>query len=59
MFRRIYSQHDSGTACTPYTSRDDRDGNYIMFASATSGDRGNNRKFSECSRSNMSAVSAA
>ena len=31
-------------------------GNYIMFASATSGDRDNNNKFSHCSIQNISAV---
>ena len=31
-------------------------GNYIMFASATSGDRDNNNKFSSCSIQNISAV---
>ena len=31
-------------------------GNYIMFASATSGERPNNSKFSNCSIGNISAV---
>ena len=52
-------QHDSGDSCTPYTSRGSSAGNYIMFASATSGERSNNRKFSSCSKGNISAVSTA
>lgn len=31
-------------------------GNFIMFASATSGDKPNNAKFSRCSVGNISAV---
>ena len=45
-------QHDYPNDCRPGGSR----GNYIMFASATSGDRDNNNKFSHCSKSNISAV---
>ena len=33
-----------------------RVGNYIMFASATSGERPNNSKFSNCSKGNISSV---
>lgn len=32
------------------------DGNFIMFASATSGDKPNNAKFSPCSVANISSV---
>ena len=45
------SLHDPAS-CRPGGSR----GNYIMFASATSGDRDNNNKFSPCSVKNISAV---
>ncbi|XP_061737935.1 disintegrin and metalloproteinase domain-containing protein 10 isoform X1 [Nerophis ophidion] len=50
------SPHDSGTECTPGVSRDKEAGNYIMYSSATSGDKPNNNKFSDCSIRNMSAV---
>ncbi|KAK3597919.1 hypothetical protein CHS0354_042260 [Potamilus streckersoni] len=52
------SPHDSGAACAPFgTNREDaNDGNYIMFASATMGDRPHNDKFSTCSRGNISQV---
>jgi len=46
------SPHDYPEACRPGGSK----GNYIMFASATSGDRDNNNKFSSCSIQNISAV---
>jgi len=46
------SPHDYPAACRPGGSN----GNYIMFASATSGDRDNNNKFSPCSVKNISAV---
>jgi len=46
------SPHDYPAECRPGGS----DGNYIMFASATSGDRDNNNKFSPCSVKNISAV---
>ena len=53
-------QHDSGVECTPFSRNPpDQDGNYIMFASATSGDRPNNREFSECSIRNMTQVIVA
>lgn len=39
-----YFQHDP-EQCTP----GGEDGNYIMFARATSGDKRNNNKFSPCS----------
>ncbi|XP_074661088.1 disintegrin and metalloproteinase domain-containing protein 10-like isoform X2 [Tubulanus polymorphus] len=51
------SPHDSGDECTPYSSsKQNPNGNYIMFASATSGDKSNNRMFSPCSKSNISEV---
>ncbi|CAL8109487.1 unnamed protein product [Orchesella dallaii] len=46
------SPHDYPNKCRPGGS----DGNFIMFASATSGDRPNNSKFSECSIRNISSV---
>jgi len=46
------SPHDWPEDCRPGGV----EGNYIMFASATSGDRHNNNKFSHCSKSNISAV---
>ena len=46
------SPHDYPEKCRP----GGKDGNYIMFASATSGDRYNNNKFSNCSKQNVSAV---
>jgi len=46
------SPHDYPSECRP----GGKAGNYIMFASATSGDRDNNNKFSHCSKSNISAV---
>lgn len=46
------SPHDYPVECRPGGSR----GNYIMFASATSGDRPNNSKFSPCSVKNISIV---
>ncbi|XP_076366430.1 disintegrin and metalloproteinase domain-containing protein 10-like isoform X2 [Tachypleus tridentatus] len=46
------SPHDYPEECRPGGSR----GNYIMYASATSGDRYNNNKFSPCSIRNISAV---
>ncbi len=50
-------QHDSGSYCTPYSSTPpDANGNFIMFASATSGDRPNNSKFSPCSKDNVTLV---
>ncbi|KAK2193932.1 hypothetical protein NP493_4g01002 [Ridgeia piscesae] len=51
------SPHDSGDECTPYskTPRDPK-GNYIMYASATSGDKDNNDQFSPCSIRNMTLV---
>ncbi|XP_076444625.1 disintegrin and metalloproteinase domain-containing protein 10-like isoform X2 [Babylonia areolata] len=53
------SPHDIGSAeCAPYgTSLSDAaSGNYIMFPSATSGDKPNNNKFSKCSIGNMSLI---
>ena len=46
------SPHDYPEKCRP----GGKEGNYIMFASATSGDRYNNNKFSNCSKQNVSAV---
>lgn len=45
-------QHDFPPECRP----GGLDGNYIMFASATSGNRPNNSKFSKCSIGNISNV---
>ena len=57
----LYSfwQHDSGTECTPGESKNlgqKENGNYIMYARATSGDKLNNNKFSLCSIRNISQV---
>eukprot|EP00080_Pristionchus_pacificus_P015715 PDM75735.1 sup-17 [Pristionchus pacificus] len=46
------SPHDFPADCQPGLP----DGNFIMFASATSGDKPNNAKFSRCSVGNISAV---
>ncbi|XP_077288969.1 zinc-dependent metalloprotease kuz isoform X2 [Arctopsyche grandis] len=46
------SPHDYPNECRP----GGLNGNYIMFASATSGDRPNNSKFSACSVGNISNV---
>ncbi|CAH1403366.1 unnamed protein product [Nezara viridula] len=46
------SPHDYPQECRPGGLK----GNYIMFASATSGDRPNNSKFSSCSIGNISKV---
>ncbi|XP_050669592.1 disintegrin and metalloproteinase domain-containing protein 10 [Leptidea sinapis] len=46
------SPHDYPSECRPGGQA----GNYIMFASATSGDRPNNSRFSACSVGNISAV---
>ena len=46
------SPHDYPAECRPGGGN----GNFIMFASATSGDRDNNNKFSPCSVKNISAV---
>ncbi|XP_059056733.1 disintegrin and metalloproteinase domain-containing protein 10 [Achroia grisella] len=46
------SPHDYPSECRPGGQQ----GNFIMFASATSGDRPNNSKFSTCSVGNISAV---
>ncbi|XP_029935884.1 disintegrin and metalloproteinase domain-containing protein 10 [Myripristis murdjan] len=53
------SPHDSGVECTPGESKmqDKKEqGNYIMYARATSGDKLNNNKFSICSIRNISQV---
>uniref|UniRef100_A0A6G1S4U6 ADAM10 endopeptidase n=1 Tax=Aceria tosichella TaxID=561515 RepID=A0A6G1S4U6_9ACAR len=46
------SPHDYPADCRPGGPQ----GNYIMFQSATSGERSNNNKFSSCSIRNISAV---
>ncbi|KAM9493089.1 disintegrin and metalloproteinase domain-containing protein 10 [Clarias gariepinus] len=53
------SPHDSGSECTPGESKSSdmkENGNYIMYARATSGDKLNNNKFSICSIRNISQV---
>lgn len=52
------SPHDSGTLCAPYGTdrKEAEDGNYIMFASATMGDKPNNDDFSICSLDNITRV---
>lgn len=53
------SPHDIGSdECAPFgTSRSDASGgNYIMFPSATSGDKTHNDDFSPCSRDNMTRI---
>lgn len=47
-----FFQHDYPADCRP----GGLNGNFIMFASATSGDRPNNSKFSTCSVRNISSV---
>lgn len=51
-FLSLLFQHDYPQDCRP----GGLSGNYIMFASATSGDRPNNSKFSTCSIRNISNV---
>ena len=46
------SPHDFPNHCKP----GGQDGNFIMFASATSADKPNNNKFSDCSIANMSNI---
>ncbi|KAK4021038.1 hypothetical protein OUZ56_002972 [Daphnia magna] len=46
------SPHDYPSHCRP----GGQNGNYIMFASATSGERPNNSRFSNCSVGNISSV---
>ena len=50
-------QHDpeNNKVCVP----GGEDGNYIMFARATSGDKANNRKFSPCSLKSVKKVLTA
>nr|UTK45927.1 disintegrin and metalloproteinase domain-containing protein 10 [Crepidula fornicata] len=53
------SPHDIGSeSCAPFgtTRSDANSGNYIMFPSATSGNRPNNDVFSPCSRDNMTRI---
>lgn len=48
-----YQKHDTdGTTCAPGGS----DGNYIMYAHATSGNLPNNNKFSSCSINQMAPI---
>ena len=53
-FPTFLFQHDpeNNKACVP----GGEDGNYIMFARATSGDKINNRKFSPCSLKSIKPV---
>ncbi|KAL8558282.1 hypothetical protein ACOMHN_063976 [Nucella lapillus] len=52
------SPHDSGSTCAPYgtSHQEAEEGNYIMFASATMGDKANNDDFSRCSLDNITRV---
>lgn len=52
------SPHDKGVQCAPYGSSqvDANKGNYIMYASATSGDKVHNSMFSPCSKDNITRV---
>ncbi|XP_038058240.1 disintegrin and metalloproteinase domain-containing protein 10-like [Patiria miniata] len=51
------SPHDYPATCRPGDSSATRSqGNYIMYPSATSGDKPNNKQFSDCSVNNMSLV---
>jgi len=52
LYLNLIMQHDFPQECRPGGVH----GNYIMFASATSGDRPNNSKFSTCSIKNISNV---
>ena len=55
----FFLQHDSGAACTPGAKSVfgiGTQGNYIMYAQATSGNNYNNDRFSECSIGNISRV---
>ncbi|XP_052265783.1 disintegrin and metalloproteinase domain-containing protein 10-like isoform X5 [Dreissena polymorpha] len=55
------SPHDSGDGCAPFgtSAADANQGNYIMFASATMGDKLHNSQFSTCSRDNITRVMRA
>ena len=46
------SPHDGSGPCSPGGA----EGNYVMYASATDGSKPNNRLFSSCSRTSISAV---
>ncbi|CAL1539676.1 unnamed protein product, partial [Lymnaea stagnalis] len=52
------SPHDQGDECAPFGTNQPlaEDGNYIMFASATMGDRPNNDHFSICSKDNITRL---
>lgn len=51
------SPHDSGSECVPLLNNPNNPlGNFIMYASATSGNQPNNQKFSKCSIGNMTLV---
>jgi len=55
LYELLVGQHDPETAeCSPGGTN----GNYIMYARATSGDRPNNNKFSVCSKQAMAQVMA-
>ena len=61
LFNKLYHlfslQHDpeNNKACVP----GGEDGNYIMYARATSGDKKNNRQFSPCSLKSVREVGEA
>ncbi|CAH1251336.1 ADAM10 [Branchiostoma lanceolatum] len=46
------SPHDTSTSCVP----GGEEGNFIMYARATSGDKANNNKFSSCSKDSIHSV---
>ena len=53
------AKHDDDHKDEPYgclPSVDDPRGNFIMFASATSGDKENNNKFSACSSDSIARL---
>ncbi|KAL4216837.1 Disintegrin and metalloproteinase domain-containing protein 10 [Mactra antiquata] len=52
------SPHDSGMECAPYgtSAADANQGNFIMYASATMGDKPHNSEFSSCSKDNITRV---
>ena len=58
IFFLLLFQHDKGVQCAPYGSSqvDANKGNYIMYASATSGDKVHNSMFSPCSKDNITRV---
>lgn len=53
------SQHDEEgmvDSCTPFTDNGSPNGNFIMFASATTGSKSNNDDFSPCSLDSIALV---